>query len=277
MLINDTLASNTADSGGGAYNTGGGLLEILNSTLAHNSATALGDQLCRVGGSVYTANSIYAYGISGQNCYGAIMDSGDNIDSGDTCAFTASGSLSNTDPLLGPLQDNNLPDRSPGYPTLTFALHYSSPAISAANASLCPATDQRQYPRRSGYCDIGSYEAQPHVFYINSGDWQSTDINTYFAEPLVMEAQDYYGNRLAGVWILLDAPNSGASLANIEDELLTGPDGSTSFNALANSIPGGWYEVNARHCLSSLYTTFHLMNLAPPGWTMSTFLPVVRK
>jgi CSLREA domain-containing protein len=276
VLINDTLASNTAGSGGGAYNAGGGLLEIFNSTLAHNSATAFGDQLCQGGGAVYTANSIYAYGGSGQNCYGLIMDSGYNLDSGDTCAFAAYGSLSNTDPLLGPLQDNNLPDRSPGYPTLTFALHYPSPAISSANPSLCPATDQREYPRRSGYCDIGSYEAQPHVIYINSGDWQSTDINTYFPDPLVIEAQDAYGNRLAGLPVTFYGPDWGASLANNYTVLATGADGFVGFGALANDIPGGWYEVDAL-AWNGVYTSFHLTNLAPPGWTTSTFLPVVRK
>ena len=53
MLINDTLASNTADSGGGAYNTGGGLLEILNSTLAYNRA-GQSDQLLNDQGQPFT-------------------------------------------------------------------------------------------------------------------------------------------------------------------------------------------------------------------------------
>jgi predicted outer membrane repeat protein len=277
MMINDSLASNTAEYGAGVYNTNGGLLEILNSTLAYNSAVTQGDQICRHGGAVYTSNSIYASGESGQNCYGDIMDSGHNIDSGNTCGFnTGNGSMNNTDPILGPLQDNGGPG-TPGYGTLTFALQYASPAINNGDPSLYPDIDQRGSGRRSGYCDIGSYEAQPYAFYVNSGDWQSTYVDSYFPEPLVMEAQDEYGNRLAGVWILLDAPDSGASLANIEDELLTGADGSASFDALANGIPGGWYEVIAQHCLSSVYTTFHLTNLALPDTELYFFLPMLMK
>lgn len=42
----------------------------------------------------------------------------------------------NTDPLLGPLQDN-------GGPTETHALLESSPAIGAADEAICPAEDQR--------------------------------------------------------------------------------------------------------------------------------------
>jgi hypothetical protein len=277
MMFNDTLASNTAENGAGVYNTAG-LVELVNTTLAHNSAVTQGDQLYNDpggAGAVYGANSILAYGGYGHNCYGVIIDSGDNIDSGSTCAFTASGSLSNTDPLLGPLQDNGGPG-TPSYGTLTFAPHYPSPAISAANASLCPTTDQRQYLRRSGYCEIGSYEAQPFVFYINSGDWQSTDINTYFPEPLVMEAQDYYGNRLAGLGVDFNGPDSGASIANNHTSLVTGADGFVGFDALANGIPGGWYEVDAI-AWNGVFTSFHLTNLALPGWSMSTFLPMVRK
>ena len=73
--------------------------------------------------------------------------------------------MSNTDPLLGPLQDNGGPG-TPGYGTLTFALHYPSPAVSSADASLCPSIDQSGMFRRIGFCDIGAYEAQTYVFYV---------------------------------------------------------------------------------------------------------------
>jgi len=64
-----------------------------------------------------------------------------------TCNFHNSGDRNNTDPMLGPLQNN-------GGPTLTMALPSGSPAIDAGNPSGCTdgsghllTTDQRGYPR----------------------------------------------------------------------------------------------------------------------------------
>jgi hypothetical protein len=53
---------------------------------------------------------------------------------------------------LDPLADN-------GGPTLTHALLAGSPAIDAADAAVCPATDQRGVARPQGSaCDVGSFE-----------------------------------------------------------------------------------------------------------------------
>jgi hypothetical protein len=72
--------------------------------------------------------------------------------------------MNNTDPLLGPLQNN-------GGPTQTMALQEGSPAIDAGNPAGCTyghghllKTDQRGLPRPdkedTGGCDIGAYESQ---------------------------------------------------------------------------------------------------------------------
>jgi len=94
------------------------------------------------------------------NCSGAIIDGGHNISSDDSCGFDpANGSMPNTNPLLGWLQDN-------GGPTWTHALLEGSPAIDAGDDALCPTTDQRGAPRPLdgngdglAVCDIGSFEA----------------------------------------------------------------------------------------------------------------------
>jgi hypothetical protein len=70
----------------------------------------------------------------------------------------ANGSMPNTDPLLGPLQDN-------GGPNWTHALLPVSPAIDAGDNAKCPPTDQRGFYRPIdgnddgiAVCDIGSFE-----------------------------------------------------------------------------------------------------------------------
>jgi hypothetical protein len=56
---------------------------------------------------------------------------------------------------LGPLADN-------GGPTWTHALLAGSPALDAADDSVCPSTDQRGVARPQGSnCDIGAFEFAP--------------------------------------------------------------------------------------------------------------------
>jgi CSLREA domain-containing protein len=162
-ITNSTFTGNHAvNSGGGIYN---GMVEmtITNCTFSNNNTD--GD-----GGGIYNedqisplililTNSIVANSISGGDCYGTIADGGHNISSDDSCGFDpANGSMPNTDPLLGPLQDN-------GGPTWTHALLAGSPAIDAGDDAQCPLFDQRGIPRPIDgnwdgitICDIGSFE-----------------------------------------------------------------------------------------------------------------------
>ena len=73
--------------------------------------------------------------------------------------MTGPGDQINTDPLLGPLQDN-------GGPTFTHALLPGSPAINAGDPNFTPppVNDQRgcHFDRVfNGRIDIGAFEAQP--------------------------------------------------------------------------------------------------------------------
>ncbi len=157
--INSTLSGNSADFNGGGIATYLGSMNIFNSTLSGNSAEA--------GGGIYNLgnhtaiNSIVANSPSGGDCYFSLTDGGHNISSDDSCGFDpANSSMPNTDPLLGPLQDN-------GGPTWTHALLPDSPAIDAGDDAQCPPTDQRGvYRPQDGngdgeaVCDIGSYELE---------------------------------------------------------------------------------------------------------------------
>jgi hypothetical protein len=143
---------------GGALDNGG-TAQLLNVTLLANSGA--GGALHSSGFTVLT-NAIVANSASGDNCSGAITDGGHNLSSDASCAFTASGSLNGTDPLLGPLADH-------GGPTPTHALLPGSPAIDSGDNATCPSVDQRGEPRPmlSG-CDIGAFELRPDVFHLGS-------------------------------------------------------------------------------------------------------------
>jgi hypothetical protein len=188
VVTNSTFAQNQTgggggfgvfpNRGGGIYN-GGRLLELHNSTIAGNESAATrvtdpttdtsrgGDELflntTNAGGDPATTipmvvvieNSIVGNGTdSDDNCNGAtgyqsiITINGNNIDSGSTCGFAPA--QSNINPLIDVLSDN-------GGPTATYALFSGSPAIDAADASLCPAVDQRGV-QRGASCDIGAFE-----------------------------------------------------------------------------------------------------------------------
>jgi hypothetical protein len=160
-VTNSTFSGNSAVGGpgmGGAF--GGavgdwssdyytGTISITNSTFAQNSA----DQ----GGAIYKARpdntlilrNTLVVGSAPTNCWGALTDGGGNLSWPDaTCPGI------NADPLLDPagLQDN-------GGPTRTIALLGGSPAIDAAVAANCPATDQRGISRPQGTgCDVGAFE-----------------------------------------------------------------------------------------------------------------------
>ncbi len=155
-IENNTFYKNSAAQGGGIYSVSD--LYITNCTLSANSASTTGGAVYGNNNTVI-ANSILANSPSPGNCDNIgtkPWDSGNNIDSGATCGWGATrGSMSNTNPQLGPLQHN-------GGPTKTMALLAVSPAIDAViyNApNGCPDDDQRGYPRPFGLrCDIGAFE-----------------------------------------------------------------------------------------------------------------------
>jgi CSLREA domain-containing protein len=161
-LTNVTISNNGAsDDGGGVYNRADAIL--LNVTLSENTANGpeTGGNIFNDTASLSIKNSIVANSDADGNCFnseGFLNSQGHNLDSGNTCGFTKAGDLTNTDPMLGDLQDN-------GGNTLTHALLAGSPAIDNGDNSGCPKTDQRSFARpadgdgnATAVCDIGSFE-----------------------------------------------------------------------------------------------------------------------
>lgn len=152
-INNSTFSGNSAPEGGGIYNQGD--INLLNSTFNNNSMAFEHE-----GGNIRVKNTIVAGSTPGDNCTGrfTLTSNGNNLDSGESCNFTSTNDLSNEDPLLDVLQDNQ------GF-TWTHALLEGSPAIDKGDNLDCPSTDQRGAYRPadgdgndSKICDIGAFE-----------------------------------------------------------------------------------------------------------------------
>ena len=165
-ITNSTFSSNTAGGGGVSLNLG--TLQIANSTLSDNSAAFAGGFFNL--GTLQIENTILKAGPSGVNIYsngvGGVTSLGYNISSDNGNGFlTGPGDQINTDPLLGPLQNN-------GGSTFTHALLPGSPAIDMGDPNFTPPPffDQRGpgFNRVvNGRIDIGSFEVQTQTVAIH--------------------------------------------------------------------------------------------------------------
>ena len=169
VVSNSTISGNSADFGGGIYNasaTGSGATVMLcYSTISDNSAgqgggiyndDAGGSTIVDIGSTILKAGTL---GENILNSHGTVASLGYSLSSDDGGGvLTGPGDQINTDPMLGPLQDN-------GGPTFTHALLLGSPAIDAGDPSFTPPPDYDQrglgFDRVvNGRIDIGSFEVQ---------------------------------------------------------------------------------------------------------------------
>jgi hypothetical protein len=178
QIANSTLSRNLASGdGGGIYNdgtsSGKATLLVRASTLSGNSAGGGNGSGIRNNGGGGSANveigsTILKAGASGANIAnlsGTVSSDGYNLTSDGGGGFlTGTADQINTDPMLGPLQDN-------GGPTFTQALLPGSPAIDKGKNFSGYPTDQRGFPRTvdrpcianapgGDGTDIGAFESQ---------------------------------------------------------------------------------------------------------------------
>jgi hypothetical protein len=172
VVSNSTFSGNSSPGVGGAiYNNGNicgfAVLTLSNTTFSGNSADGVGDSIYNESfcdrARVDIVNTILSVEVSGENIFnngGAIITShGYNLSSDNGSGYlNGPGDQINTDPMLGPLQNN-------GGPTFTHALLPGSPAIDTGDPSFTPPPfyDQRGpnfYRVRNGRTDKGSFEVQ---------------------------------------------------------------------------------------------------------------------
>jgi predicted outer membrane repeat protein len=180
-VIDSTISGNTGglnlpQVAGGITNTarfsGDATLTLLNCTVSGNTvrgtdrtASQLYSGRFRAANSghatLYVGNTLVSGHGTRPNFFsdvdGSIFSQGHNLSNDDGSGFlSAAGDLINTDPMLGPLQDN-------GGPTQTMALLPGSPAVDAGDNTGAPDFDQRGpgFPRIvGGTIDFGAFEAQ---------------------------------------------------------------------------------------------------------------------
>jgi hypothetical protein len=164
-INNSTLAGNSSQGGvgGGISNEDDGTLTVSSSTISGNTAGYGGGGFSN--SSTATIQNSIVSDSGGGNCEGTFTSKGYNLSSDDTCNFSGPGDLNNTEPKLGPLQNN-------GGPTQTMSEAVSSPTVDAGNPSGCTdgqgrllTTDQRGAPRpgknkHDKRCDMGAFERQ---------------------------------------------------------------------------------------------------------------------
>ena len=156
LVSNSTISGNTE---GGIYTDPGaptGGSTVANSTMSDNQVESWY-------GGAYIKKTVFKVSSGGYSIvsdgFNTIMSQGYNVSSDDGGGYlSATGDQINTDPLLGPLQDN-------GGPTFTHELLPGSPAINAGDPNLVgpPDYDQRSpnyYRVTGGRIDVGSFEVQ---------------------------------------------------------------------------------------------------------------------
>ena len=161
-IINSTFSDNTSQIAGAVFNTG--TLVITNSTITNNTSMFLAGGVVNLN-NFQIGNTILNEGPASANIYnnssGVVMSLGYNLSSDDAFGIlTGPGDQIQTDPKLGPLQNN-------GGHTLTHALLPGSPGIDAGNPNFTPPPfhDQRGpgFLRIvGGRIDKGSFEVQRH-------------------------------------------------------------------------------------------------------------------
>jgi fibronectin-binding autotransporter adhesin len=232
ILNNVTLYNNNAEAGGPGYGYGGAIWN---------------------GGTLTLTNSIAAGSLSGGGCFGTIRSGGYNLSSDASCSLTAIGDITNTNPLLDPLQNN-------GGSTQTHAPQTGSPAVDAGNPATpgsgsyaCLSTDQRGIARSLdgngdtiAICDIGAIEMQPLLVggarYVSlAGDDTANACASSFSPCRTVQHA-------------IDVSQDGDEI-HVAQGTYTNTLGTVALITKSIALQGGWNDAFATHNLALYPTT----------------------
>ncbi len=148
--VNTTISGNSAEGGGGISAAASSTLDITNTTITDNQANTIGGGILALSNqSIHNTIVAGNTSLSDADVSGSFTGSSFNLigDIGNATGLTDSidgnqvgSSVSPLDPLLGPLNVS-------GGLTATHILSTGSPAIDAADNTLAPNEDQRQFAR----------------------------------------------------------------------------------------------------------------------------------
>jgi len=272
VLTNVTVSGNTADTGGGLDCRGP--CTLTNVTVTANFAWDGSAVNVRGAGTITVLNTIVANNTGSVQCGGDppfLNSNGYNLSSDFSCNLTDTGDQQNTDPLLGPLQDN-------GGPTFTHELLAGSPAIDAGTNTGCPATDQRGIARPFNVtCDIGAFErvvALPSLSIVKSTLTLEDPVNGTTDPKAIPGAIERY---------LIEITNTGSGPADADSVFIT--DSLPAFMALRvidydGTNPGPVAFVNGSPVSGLSYTFTSLgsgtddIEFSNDGGTTWTYTPV---
>jgi len=178
-IVNTTFSGNSSASYGGAISNGEVLSSINNSTFINNSSGQLGGALnsssflTTVNNSLFSGNTSFFN--NGADCF---ISSG----SSNPPSFAGSHNLSNQDnqnclltmdtnlttTTIASYEDNGcVTPLADGSCVLTHALLIGSEALDAADIMTATTLDQRGYPIENSLRDIGAFEANVDLIFIN--------------------------------------------------------------------------------------------------------------
>jgi len=163
------------------------------------------------------------------NCIGTLADEGHNLSSDASGAFVGTGSMTNTNPRLGPLVNN-------GGPTFTLALLLGSPAIDTGALPGAPTSDQRGIARPQGRgVDIGAYEFEFIIPQIMAAKLQFPSSFWLQASGLPNRAYTVEASTNLSLWF--DVTNIITSSTGLSEFVDTNANGTSRFYRLRTLFP----------------------------------------
>jgi hypothetical protein len=193
---------------------------------------------------------------------GGFISQGHNLCSDSGSDFlTAPDDWTNTDPMLGPLQDN-------GGPTKTMALLSSSPALNAGDPDQLGVADQRGVGR-SGGVNIGAYQASASALVLTVPPTATAGV----AFDLTVKAIDAFMQTAFGYTGTVNFSSTDGQAALPDDYVFTGSDaGQHTFSNGVTLQTAGSQAVTATDTTTSSITGSDTVTVNPAAADHLLFL-----